>query len=137
MAEGLARLFRNNIWKLHRLLESVISDRGLQFAAELTKELNRMLGIKTKLLMAFHPQTDRQTEWKFKQYLKFFMEYRQRDWPEWLATVEFTVNNKVHSTTKVLPFIANYRRELRIEADIKRKGKVKKAIEFSERMRRM
>jgi len=65
------------------------------------------------------------------------MEYRQRDWPEWLATVEFTVNNKVHSTTKVLPFMANYRRELRIEADIRRKGKVKKAIEFSERMRRM
>jgi len=39
-AEGLARLFRDNIWKLHRLLESVISDRGPQFAAELTKELN-------------------------------------------------------------------------------------------------
>jgi len=62
LAEGLAKLFRNNIWKLHRLLKSVISDRGLQFVAELTKELNRMLGIKTKLLMAFHPQTDRQTE---------------------------------------------------------------------------
>ena len=26
--EGLARLFRDNVWKLHRLLESVISDRG-------------------------------------------------------------------------------------------------------------
>ena len=27
MAEELARLFRNNVWKLHGLLESVISDR--------------------------------------------------------------------------------------------------------------
>jgi len=45
-AEGLARLFRNNVWKLHGLLESVVSDRGPQFAAELTKKLNRMLGIK-------------------------------------------------------------------------------------------
>jgi len=27
-AEGLARLFRDNVWKLHRLLESIISDRG-------------------------------------------------------------------------------------------------------------
>jgi len=26
-AEGLARLFRDNVWKLHRLPESVISDR--------------------------------------------------------------------------------------------------------------
>ena len=61
-AEGLARLFRDNVWRLHGLSESVVSDRGPQFAAELTKELNRMLGIKTKLLTAFHPQMDRQTE---------------------------------------------------------------------------
>ena len=61
-AEGLARLFRDNVWKLHGLPESMVSDRGPQFAAELTRELNRMLGIKTKLSMAFHPQTDRQTE---------------------------------------------------------------------------
>jgi len=54
-AEGLARLFWDNVWKLHRLPESVVSDRGPQFAAELIKELNRMLGIKTKLLTAFHP----------------------------------------------------------------------------------
>jgi len=60
--EGLVRLFRNNVWKLHRLPESVVSDRGPQFAAELTKELNRMLGIKTKLSTAFYPQTDGQTE---------------------------------------------------------------------------
>ena len=38
--EGLARLFRDNVWKLHGLPESVVLDRGLQFAAELTKELN-------------------------------------------------------------------------------------------------
>jgi len=56
--ERLARLFRNNIWKLHGLLESVVSDRGPQFAVELTKELNKMLEIKTKLSIAFHPQTN-------------------------------------------------------------------------------
>ena len=61
-AEGLARLFWDNVWKLHGLPESVVSDRGPQFAAELTKELNRMLGIQTKLSTAFHPQTDGQTE---------------------------------------------------------------------------
>jgi len=61
-AEGLARLFRDNMWKLHGLPESVMSDKGPQFAAELTKELNRMLGIKTKLSTAFYPQMDGQTE---------------------------------------------------------------------------
>ena len=62
LVERLARLFRDNIWKLHRLPESVVLDRELQFAAKLTKELNRMLGIKMKLSTAFYPQTDGQTE---------------------------------------------------------------------------
>jgi len=58
-AEELARLFRDNVWCLYGLPESIISDRGPQFAAGLMKELNRLLGMKTKLLMAFHPQMDR------------------------------------------------------------------------------
>ena len=52
--EGLARLFRDNMWKLHRLPESVVLDRGPQFVVELTKELNRMLGIETRLSTVFH-----------------------------------------------------------------------------------
>ena len=59
LAEGLAKLFRDNIWKLHRLPESIVLDREPQFAVELMKELNRMLGIETKLLTTFHPQIDR------------------------------------------------------------------------------
>jgi len=113
--KGLARLFRDNVWKLHGLPESVVSDRGPQFAAELMKELNRMLGIKTKLSTAFHPQTDGQTErmnQELEQYLWFFIENRQKDWPEWLAAAEFAINNKVHTATKVSPFMANYGREI-------------------------
>jgi len=60
--EGLARLFRDNVWKLHGLPESIISDRGPQFVAGLMQKLNEMLGIKSKLSTAFHPQTDGQTE---------------------------------------------------------------------------
>jgi len=83
--EGLARLFRDNVWKLHGLPESIISDRGPQFAAELIRELNRMLGIRSKLLMAFHPQTDRQMErvnQELEQYLRMFIDHRQEQWPE-------------------------------------------------------
>ena len=56
-AEGLAKLFRDNVWKLHGLPKSVILDRRPQFAAGLIKELNKMLGIETKLSTAYHPQT--------------------------------------------------------------------------------
>ena len=61
-AEGLSRLFRDHIWKLHGLPESIISDRGVQFTAGIIKELNKLLGIQTKLLMAYHPQTDGQMQ---------------------------------------------------------------------------
>ena len=135
-----ARLFRDNMWKLHGLLESIVSDRGPQFAVKLTRELNRMLGIQMRLSTAFHPQTDGQTEQmnqKLKQYLRFFVEHRQKDWPEWLVSAEFVVNNKVHTATKVSPFRANYGRELRMREDIKRKGKVEKAVEFVERMKQV
>ena len=52
--ERLARLFRDNVWKLHGLLENIVSDRGPQFATELMKELNKRLGIEMRLLTAFH-----------------------------------------------------------------------------------
>ena len=81
-AKGLARLFRDNMWKLHRLLKSVVSDRGPQFVAELMKELNRMLGIQMRLSIAFHLQIDRQIErmnQELEQYLRFFIEHKQKD----------------------------------------------------------
>ena len=65
------------------------------------------------------------------------MDHRQKDWPEWLASAEFMVNNKVHTATKVLPFMANYRRELRMEGDIRKRGKVERVMEFVERMKRV
>ena len=81
-----------------------------------------MLGIETKLSTSFHSQTDGQTKrinQELEQYLQFFVD--QKEWPEWLATVEFVVNNKTYSATKVSLFIENYRRELRIGIDIRRK----------------
>ena len=137
-AEGLARLFRDNVWKLHGLPESVVLDRGSQFVVELTKELNRMLGIETRLSMVFHPQIDGQTEQmnqELEQYLRFFIDHRQKDWPEWLALAEFAVNNKVHTATKVSLFMANYGRELRMGGNIRKRGKVEKATEFVKRIK--
>ena len=114
-------------------------DRGPQFAAELTKELNLMLGIKTKLSTAFHLQTDRQIErinQELEQYLRFFVKHRQKDWLEWLTIAEFAMNNKVHMATKISPFMANYRKEVRMGEDIRKKGKVESMTEFIERMKK-
>jgi len=82
-AEELARLFRDNMWKLHGLPESIISDRKPQFMAELMRELNQMLGIESKMSTAFHPQTDGQTErvnQELEQYLRMFIDHQQEQW---------------------------------------------------------
>jgi len=65
------------------------------------------------------------------------MNHQQKNWLEWLALAEFAVNNKVHTATKVLPFMVNYGRELRMGEDIRKKGKVESATEFVERMKKV
>ena len=54
-----------------------------------------------------------------------------------MASAEFAVNNKVHTTTKMSPFMANYGRELRMGGDIRKKGKVESAAAFVERMKKV
>ena len=137
-AERLVRLFRDNVWKLHGLTEYVISDRGPQFAAGLTKELNKMLGIETKLSTAYYLQPDRQTErtnQKLEQYLRMYVNHRQNNWSEWLATAEFAFNNKVHTATKMSPFKVNYGKEPRMGFDIRKKRKNEKTEEFVREMK--
>ena len=53
-AKKLARLFRDNVQKLHRLSKSIISDRELQFIVEIIWKLNRILEIESKLSMVFY-----------------------------------------------------------------------------------
>lgn len=87
LAQGLAVLYQDHVWKLHGLPESIISDRGPQFAVQLTKELNVMLGIRSDLATAFHLQSDGQTErmnQDIEQYLRSFVDHKQETWPECL-----------------------------------------------------
>ena len=104
----------------------------------LIKELNRMLGIEIRLSTAFHPQTDRQTEYtnqELEQYLCMFIDHRQEQWPEWLGTVEFTYNNKVSSSTQVSLFRENSGRDPRMGFEMRKKRKYKGAEEFMKRMK--
>ena len=74
---------------------------------------------------------------ELEQYLRFFVNHKQKNQLEWLAIVKFMVNNKVYSTTKTSPFIANYGQELKIGVDIKRKEKIENVIKFVERIKKV
>jgi len=78
--EGAAWLFLHQVWKLYGLPKYVVSDRGPQFVARFTRKLYRLLGIKLVSSIAWHPQTDRQTEHvnqELDQYLWLFVNKRQ------------------------------------------------------------
>jgi len=66
-----------------------------------------------------------------------FIDHRQEQWPEWLGTVEFAYNNKVNTSTKVLPFRANSRRDPRMGFEMRKQGKLEGAKEFAGRMKRI
>jgi len=90
--------------------------------------------------MAYHPQTDRQTErinQELEQYLRVFIDHRQEQWPDWLGMAEFVYNNKVYAATKTLLFKANYGQDPKMEFKERRKEKYEAAEKFVERMRKI
>jgi len=125
---------------LHGLPESIILDRGVQFAAGIMRELNNLLGIQTKLSTAYHPQADEQTErinQELEQYLRVFINHRQEQWPDWLGMAEFVYNNKIHAATKISPFKANYGQDPRMGFERRRKGRYKVVERFVERIKKI
>jgi len=61
-SKGIARLFLDNIFHLHELPDSIVSDRSTQFVSSFTRALTDLLGIQQKVSTAFHTPTDGQTE---------------------------------------------------------------------------
>jgi len=53
------------------------------------------------------------------------------------VSAEFAVNNKVHTVTKVSPFMANYGRELRMGGNIRKKEKIESMTELVERIKKV
>ena len=107
---GVTRLFWDGICKLHGLPKEVISDRGPQFMLNFMQGLSEILGIKVAASMAYHLQTDGQTEHvnqEVEQFLRLFVNQRQDDWFDWLSIAEFAYNDQVHTLTQTSPFMLN------------------------------
>ena len=82
-AEAIADLFLWDIWSKHGLPISMTSNRGPQFVSKIWDSLCKLLGITAKLSMAFHPETDGQSEnanQEAKQHLRSYVNYFQNNW---------------------------------------------------------
>jgi len=61
-SEGIAKIYRDNIWKLYGIPRKILSDRGLQFVLKFMEKLTKALGTKRQLSTVYHSQTDGQIE---------------------------------------------------------------------------
>ena len=107
----MAKLYRDQVFRLHGIPRKIIHDRGPQFASKFMTKLYKLLGIEGNPSTAYHPQTDGQTErmnQEIEQYLRIFVNYKQSDWADWLALAEFSYNDKEQTSTKASPFFINY-----------------------------
>ena len=107
-APSVARLFLDNVWKLHGLPLSVVSDRGSVFVSHFWTHLCALLGVRRKLSTAYHPETDGQTESANKEmerFLRHYVAYAQDDWAAWLAVGEFAANYHPSKATEQAPFV--------------------------------
>ena len=71
-SEGLAKIYRGYIWKLHRIPRKILSDRGPQFTSKFMEEFTKALGTKRQLSTVYHPQTDGQME-RINQEIGMFL----------------------------------------------------------------
>jgi hypothetical protein len=101
-ANTVAQIFLDQIFKLHGLPKSIVSDRDKVFTSNFWRDLFRLSGTDLLLSSAYHPQTDGQTEVinrSLEGYLRSFVGDRPRDWLRWLSLAEWAYNTYVHTST--------------------------------------
>ncbi|CCE34872.1 uncharacterized protein CPUR_08811 [Claviceps purpurea 20.1] len=109
--DDLIRIFAKQYWKHHGIPLDIISDRDSRFTSHLWKDFLKLVGVKSRMSTAFHPQTDGQTERTnqiLEIYLRAFVNYEMSNWEDLLPTAEFAYNNTKSSSSKMSPFFANY-----------------------------
>jgi hypothetical protein len=111
--EHLVRIFARDIWRFHIIPTDIISDSDSHFMSTEWKQFLGILGVRPRISMSFHPQTDGQTErinQTIEAYLWSFIDYEMDNWVGLLPMAEFAYNNSVTQATGMSPFYTNYRR---------------------------
>jgi hypothetical protein len=110
-ASEVANLYYRNVWRLHGLPSSIISDRDSKFTSAFWRELNSAVGTKLLMSTAYHPQTDGATERAnrtISQILRSIIRPDQLNWVNKIPAVEFAINSSVSASTGYSPFELNY-----------------------------
>eukprot|EP00253_Pinus_taeda_P012189 PITA_12189 len=118
-AAQIAHIFMQNVFKLHGLPKTIISDRDVKFTSAFWKTLFAELGTQLNFSTAYHPQTDGQTErvnQMVEDMLRAYVMQQPTRWEDYLHLVEFAYNNGYHTSTQMSPFEVLYGRKCRTPA---------------------
>nr|GFB42783.1 hypothetical protein [Tanacetum cinerariifolium] len=110
-ASQVAQLFLDNVYKLHRLPKTIVSDRDKVFMSLFWQSLFKMLQVKLKLSTAYHPQTDGQTEFVNKcreTYLRCMTGETPKEWVKLIPLAEYWYNTNYHSALDTTPYEVVY-----------------------------
>lgn len=110
-ASDAADLFFSQIFRLHGLPQSIVSDRDPKFTSNFWRALFRLTGTSLDMSTAGHAQTDGQTERlnrTLEEMLRSFVSYDMRNWDTLLPALEFAYNDSKQESTRLTPFYANY-----------------------------
>ncbi|MCO5610318.1 hypothetical protein L7F22_064554 [Adiantum nelumboides] len=105
--DHLARLFVAQIFRLHGMPETIVSDRDPKFTSLFWKAIWENIGTRLQFSSSFHPQTDGQSEIANSMVLNLLKSYisdQKTQWERYLPLVEFAYNNTIHSSTGKAPF---------------------------------
>ncbi|GKB56728.1 putative reverse transcriptase domain-containing protein [Tanacetum coccineum] len=134
--DRLARFYLNEIVVRHGVTISIVSDRDSCFTSRFWQSMQKVLGTQLDMSTAYYPQTDGQSECTiqtFEDMLKACVMDFRGSWDVHIPLVEFSYNNRYHSSVRCAPFEALYRRRLKTARDRQKShaDKHRKPLEFS------
>jgi hypothetical protein len=95
-ASSIAKVFFDQIVRLHGMPCSIVSVRDPVFTSTFWKELFQLAGVTLRFSLAFHPQTNRESEvvnHTIAMYLQCLARDHPRSWLQWLPWAEFCYNS--------------------------------------------
>ena len=114
--DRLVDLYVNEIFRLHGIPVSIVSDRDPRFTSRFWKELQSAFGTRLNFSTVFHPQTDGQSErviHVLEDMLRGCVLDFSRSWDKYIPLMEFSYNNSYQSSISMAPYEALYGRRCR------------------------
>ena len=115
-ADAIAKIFMNDIFRLHGLPKEIVSNRDPKFTSNFWKGLFVDFGTKLNFSTAYHPQTNGQTErvnQVLEDILRMYVIEKPSKREDYLHLVEFAYNNKQQASLVKSPYEALYGRRCR------------------------